>query len=180
MAARSLRLVASLAALSLVPSIAMAQQKTFSKGDRVVSVGFMTGGDYDGSGFGIQGELGLFPVGKATIGLGAFTGYQHKSKEAGVFKASSSMIPFMAVANLHIPLEAQPNLDLYGGVSAGLVRASAEVEGLGSVGGKSSSTDSGLGIQVGARYWLTSALGINAQIGFNDIPLIQAGASFKF
>lgn len=184
MVSRSMRLAvvaaSAFACTAFIPSLATAQSKNFSKGDRVLSVGFMTGGDYDGSGVGVQAEFGVLPIGKATLGIGGFVGYQHNSKSAGVFKSTTTAVPFMVISNLHIPIESQPNLDLYGGVSIGFLHTSSEVEGLGAVGGKSSDTDSGFGVQVGARYWLTSKLGVNAQLGFSDIPLIQAGVSIKF
>lgn len=169
-----------LACAAMLPSAAEAQSKNFSRGDRVLSAGFMTGGDYDGTGLGVQAEFGVLPIGKATLGIGGFVGYQHSSKSAGVFKSTTTTLPFMVISNLHIPIESQPNLDLYGGVSIGFLHTSAEVEGLGAVGGKASNTGSGFGVQLGARYWLVSKLGVNAQIGFKDIPLIQAGVSLKF
>ena len=167
------------AAAALVTALPLTAQAQFAKGDRVLSVSFMTGGDYDGAGFGGQAEWGVLPIGKATLGIGAFAGFQRDSENAGVFKATSTVIPMMAIGNIHFPIESQPSLDLYAGASVGFLRVSAEVEGIGAA-GKVSDTDTGFGIQGGARYWMGSKLGLNGQVGFGDIPLIQAGLSFKF
>lgn len=180
MTARFTRLAVAAALVAALPLTASAQSKTFAKGDRVASISFMTGGDYDGTGFGAQAEWGFLPIGKATLGIGGFVGFQRDSESAGAYKATSTVIPFMAIGNIHFPIESQPQLDLYAGASVGFIRASVDVDGVGSLGGNASNTDSGFGVQGGARYWLGSKLGVNGQIGFGDIPLIQAGISFKF
>ncbi len=174
--------LAYLAAAALVVAIPLtaSAQSSFSRGDRVLSLSFMTGGDYDGTGLGGQVELGVLPIGKATLGIGGFVGFQRDSEGTGIYKVTSNVVPIMAVGNLHIPIESQPNLDIYAGASVGFVHASVKANGVGTIMGKASNTDSGVGIQGGARYWLGSKLGLNAQIGFGDIPLIEAGVSFKF
>ncbi len=179
MTARFARLAAAAAFVAALPLTASAQDKPFSKGDRVVSASFMTGGDYDGTGFGGQVEFGLLPIGKTTLGIGGFAGFQRDSEGTGIYKATATVVPIMAVGNLHFPIASQPKLDVYAGASIGFIRASVSVDGVGAVGGKASNTDSGFGIQGGARYWMSSSLGVNAQVGFGDIPLIQAGISFK-
>lgn len=180
MTARFTRLAVAAALVAALPLTASAQSKTFSKGDRVATINFMTGGDYNGSGVGAQAEWGLLPIGKATLGIGGFVGYQSNSETFGSAKYSSSVMPLMAVGNIHFPIESQPKLDLYAGASVGVIRVSwdSNVPSIYNVDG--SHTDSGFGIQGGARYWVGSKLGINGQIGFGDIPLLHAGVSFKF
>jgi hypothetical protein len=177
MTARFARFAAAAALVAALPFTASAQ---FAKGDRVASVSFMTGGDYDGTGFGGQAEWGILPLGKATLGIGAFAGFQRDSESAGSFKATSTIIPMMVIGNVHFPIASQPKLDLYAGASVGLIRVSVDVDGGSAINGNASNTDSGFGIQGGARYWMGSKLGLNGQLGFGDIPLIQAGVSFKF
>lgn len=180
MIARFGRLAAATALVVALPLTASAQSTTFSKGDRVVSVGFMTGGDYDGSGVGVQAEWGLLPIGKTTLGIGGFIGYQSDDQGSGAFKASWSALPVMAVANLHFPIESQPKLDLYAGASIGFIRYGWDYAGTLPPGAVKSDTQSAIGFQGGVRYWLGSRFGINGQLGLNDLPLLQAGVSLKF
>ncbi|WP_337170122.1 outer membrane beta-barrel protein [Gemmatimonas aurantiaca] len=180
MTARFTRLAVAAALVAALPLAASAQSKTFTKGDRVASINFLTGGDYNGSGVGAQAEWGLLPIGKATLGIGAFVGYVKDSQTYGSFKGSNKVMPIMAVGNIHFPIESQPKLDLYAGASVGFVHWSWDTNIPSSFGYDASSTDSGFGIQGGARYWLGSKLGVNGQIGFGDIPLLHAGISFKF
>lgn len=180
MMSRFLRVATVALMITALTSVASAQSKAFDKGDRVATLGFMTGNDYDGSGFGAQVEWRLLPIGKASLGVGGFVGFQHDSKGVGTVKTTASWMPMMATANLHFPLENQPRVDLYAGASFGFVRASVDVKGAGTLSGKASDTDSGFGIQGGARYWLGSKLGVSGQVGFGDIPLVIAGLAFKF
>ncbi|BAH37194.1 MAG TPA: hypothetical protein DGD08_00205 [Gemmatimonas aurantiaca] len=177
MIARFARFAAAAALVAALPLTASAQ---FAKGDRIATVNFMTGGDYDGAGFGGQAEWGLLPIGKATLGVGAFVGYVSDKQTFGSAEYKMSAIPVMAVGNIHFPIASQPKLDVYAGASVGFIRASWDTNVPSSFGIDDSNTDSGFGIQGGARYWVGSKLGINGQIGFGDIPLIHAGLSFKF
>ncbi|HEY0928408.1 MAG TPA: outer membrane beta-barrel protein [Gemmatimonas sp.] len=177
MIARFARFAAAAALVAALPLTASAQ---FAKGDRVGTVNFMTGGDYNGSGVGVQAEWGILPIGKATLGIGGFVGYQSDSETYGTFKASNSVMPFMAIGNVHFPIASQPKLDLYAGASVGIIRVSWDSNVPAAYNVDGSDTDTGFGIQGGARYWFGSKLGLNGQIGIGDIPLLHAGLSLKF
>lgn len=177
-----LRVFAAVAAFALPTATLVAQSTStvpFGVGDRVASVGVMTGGDYDGSGVGAMAEWGVLKfTPKVHLGIGGFAGVQRNSETAGSFKVTSTVIPIMAQGNLHFALEGQPKLDLFAGASIGLIRASADCTGCTSV--DASNTDSAVGIQGGARLNIASALSVVGQLGFGDLPLIFAGISFKF
>ncbi len=158
---------------------AQAASSTFIKGDRLASVGVMTGGDYDGTGVGAMVEWGVASLtSKVQLGLGGFVGVQRNSDGIGSVKVSTTVLPLMATGNLHFALPDQPKLDLYAGASLGFIRASGDVSGVS--GGSSSSTDTAVGIQGGARYIVASKLSVVGQVGLGDLPLIFAGVSFKF
>lgn len=168
------------AALLAAPAVASAQSTTFDVGSRVASIGFMTGGDYEGSGIGGQAEFGILKLGKATLGVGGFVGYQRDSETILSTKYSTTVIPIMAIGNVHFPIASQPKLDVYAGASLGFFRVSAEVDGPGLGNVDASDTDSGFGIQGGVRYNMASKLSLMGQVGVGDIPLLFAGVSFKF
>jgi hypothetical protein len=177
----------ALAAAMLLPSVSFAQAATtrpFGQGSRQLSVGILTGGDYEGFGAGASFEVGVAEFTPTlSLGIGAFAGFVRG--DVGFtpgFDYTFTQIPIMGIGNVHLALPAQPKLDLFAGVSIGIIRTSVDYEGdaPGSFSLSDSDSDVGFGIQVGARYAFTErAMGF-AQLGANDIPLLYAGLSFKF
>jgi len=181
----------AVAAALLIPSIAFAQStstststRPFGLGSRIASVGILTGGDYEGFGIGGSFEVGVKELTPTlSLGVGAFAGFVRG--DLGFNFGNVTQIPVMAIGNVHLDIPSLPKLDLYGGLSLGILRTSLSVDfdddefgGFGD--GSLSNTELGLGIQVGARYAFTPrAMGF-AQLGVNDIPLLYAGLSFKF
>jgi hypothetical protein len=170
--------IASFAAV--IPAVASAQKaamaggEVFGKGTKLVSVGLLAGGDgYPDFGFGGAFEYGLLDITpKIKLGIGGSAGYMTES--------SVTAIPVYGVGNLHFSIPNQPKLDLYAGASVGITRFSIDLpSGLGGL-VDNSTTDSGIGIQGGARYAATKSLLLHAQLGLVDIPLLTAGVSFKF
>ncbi len=175
----------AVAAAILVPSVLLAQtsSRPFGKGSRVASVGVLTGGDYEGFGVGGSFEVGVKEFTPTlSLGVGAFAGVVRGDVGfSSVFNYTVTQIPVMAIGNLHLSLPSQPKLDLYGGLSLGIVRTSFSFDGNApGLFNDASNSDTGLGIQVGARYAFTPrAMGF-VQLGANDIPLLYGGLSFKF
>ena len=87
----------------------------------------------------------------------------------------------MSIGNVHLSLPSQPTLDLYGGLSLGIVCTSFSFDGNApGLFDSASNSDTGLGMQIGAQYALTPrAMGF-AQLGAYDIPLLYGGVWFKF
>lgn len=180
------RLLLPLAAAFLsLPAAASAQSTTssplFGKGTKLVSINLQTGGDYEGStGLGGAFEVGVKPIGKnATLGLGVSIGLFSESASFGGESITTSLVPLMATGNIHFGLPSAPKLALYAGASAGYIGASVSADFDGFQGSVSES-ESGFGVQGGARFQLTNKLLAHGQLGFGDIPLITAGVSFKF
>jgi len=177
------------AATMLLPTVAFAQATStstnaFGKGSRIASVGILTGGDYEGFGVGGSFEVGVKELTSTlSLGVGAFAGIVRGDVGfSSAFNYNITQIPVMAIGNVHLALPSQPKLDLYGGLSLGIVRTSLSFDGSAPLGFglDDSNSDIGLGIQVGGRYAFTPrAMGF-AQLGVNDIPLLYAGLSFKF
>ncbi|MES2522826.1 MAG: outer membrane beta-barrel protein [Gemmatimonadota bacterium] len=177
----------AVAAAMLLPSAAFAQEmsaRPFGQGSRIVSVGILTGGDYEGFGIGGSFEVGVKEFTPTlSLGVGAFAGFVRG--DVGFtpgFDYTFTQVPIMAIGNLHLALPSQPKLDLYGGLSLGIIRTSVDYEGSapGAFNLSESDSDVGLGIQIGARYAFTERTMGFAQLGANDIPLLYAGLSFKF
>lgn len=178
-----LRLFAAAAAIA-VPTATLAAQTAnvpFTKGDRVASIGLVTGGDNDGTGLAGSVEWGVLSLTpKVQLGLGVFAGFQRNSQSVGAYKSTATVVPVMAVGNVHLPIESQPKLDLYAGASVGFIRASISNDSPGTANADYSNTDSAVGAQVGARFTLASKLSVVGQLGLGDLPLLFAGISIKF
>ena len=179
------RALTAAAALMLVPAVASAQAAStpaFGKGSRVLSLGIMTGGDYEGFGAGGSFEIGTHQLTNTlTLGLGGMVGFVRDSESGFGADFSVTQIPIMAIGNVHLALPSQPKLDLYGGVSLGIISARVSYDSpVAGVDGSASESDFGVGIQVGARYAATERMQVFGQLGVNDIPLLFAGVSFKF
>lgn len=169
------------AAVLAMPSVASAQTSgPFEVGSKVGSIGFMAGGDYDGAGLGVQGEFGFRKLGNTVLGLGGFVGFQRESETFAGTKVSTTVVPIMAIGNIHFPVASQPKLDLFAGASLGFISVNAEVDGPGLGNYDAGDSDIGFGIQGGARYNLSNKLSLMGQVGVGDIPLIFAGVSLKF
>lgn len=175
----------TVAAALLVPALATAQSttKAFGTSSRIFNVGILTGGDYEGFGIGASFEKGVYEFTPSlTLGLGAFAGFvKGDVGQSNGFEYNVTQIPVMAIGNVHLAIPSQPNLDVYGGLSLGIVRFSSSFDGAAPTGfDDASSSDLGLGIQVGARYAFTPKVTAFGQLGVNDIPLLYAGLSFNF
>ena len=171
----------------LLPSVAFAQTastRPFGQGSRILSVGVLTGGDYEGFGAGASFEVGVAEFTPTlSLGVGAFAGYVKGDVGfSSLFNYNLTQMPIMGIGNVHLAIASQPKLDLYAGISAGIIRTSIDYEGTapGTFGLEDSNSDFGIGFQVGARYAFTDrAMGF-AQLGASDIPLLYAGLSFRF
>jgi opacity protein-like surface antigen len=175
-----IRTLAVAAALAVVPASMSAQAAAtpaFGVGTKLLSVGILTGGDYEGFGFGGSFEYGLLSfTPRVSLGIGGSIGYVSDED----FGVDVSAMPIMAIGNVHFAMPTQPKLDLYGGLSVGVIRAEVDCGTIAGVSCNASDTESGFGLQVGARYWLTNRVGVKGQLGLGDIPLLNAGVSFRF
>ncbi len=178
----SLRTLISACALALIAPTLVGAQSTapnFAKGTRVLSFGVMAGGAFDGLGGGATVEWGVASLGAHLhLGVGAFVGAERDSKTERSVKTTQLIIPLLATGNLHLTTAGHPKLDSYIGASAGLLRTSADITSAAT--GAISDLGFGVGMQVGARYWLSSRVSAAGQIGLGDVPLVFAGLGFKF
>jgi opacity protein-like surface antigen len=192
--------------LTLAPAVAVAQAASpFTVGSKLVSIGVLTGGDYEGFGVGGTVEFGALKLSKTVhLGLGASAGLVRDSEGSGAAKVTASVFPLFGIANLHYSPPSQPKLDLYAGASAGIAYArvsgdfvddfvdshgkvpSAEPVSLvvrrsrGARRATVSDSEFGFGLQGGAHFGITNSMSVTAQIGVIDIPLFYGGVSFKF
>lgn len=170
----------AVAALLAAPTHEAAAQ-AFQKGSKVLSLGVMAGGDYEGFGGGGSFEVGILEIApKIKLGVGGLIGYVRDSESFGLSDYTLSVMPIMAIGNVHFEVPNQPKLDLYAGASAGIIRVSYSGDFVGIPGVSASDSDTGFGIQGGIRYGVNDKTSLMGQIGFGDIPLLFAGVSFKF
>ena len=168
---KSLRLlaVALVAAVAVPATSASAQDAAFGKGTKIVDLGIVT----DPTGLGAGFEIGLMELApNLRLGIGGALSYQ--SESAFGIDVTSTWVA--GLANVHYAIPSVPALDLFGGVSLGIVRASID----GGLGGSISDSEVGFGINLGARYMFTNKLGATVRLGIEDAPDLFLGVSIKF
>jgi hypothetical protein len=163
-------LTVALAAAALVPlASASAQDAAFGKGSKILDLGIVT----DPTGFGGGFEVGLLELApNFTLGVGGAAAYQSQSS----FGIDVTSTWIAGVANVHYAIPSLPALDLFGGASLGIVRASID----GGLAGDASDSELGFGINLGARYMFTPKLGGVVRLGVEDAPELFLGVSIKF
>jgi hypothetical protein len=174
---RFYRSAMALVTLVSVPAMAGAQDwgetnAGFSSRTRLV-----TGGDYGGTGAGGSVEFGVASLGRTTLSLGAFTGFQRESRSIGTLEVKTTVMPVMAIGNVHVPLRNSPRVDTYFGLSAGITRTSVESNSNLVGSDDDSRSDTGVGLQAGIRYRLLPRFGVVGQLGLGDLPRMFFGAS---
>ena len=161
----------------------LAQENTFSKGDKVANVSIGLGSSIYGSGF----SGGIPPIGvsleygikdnlfndKSSLGIGGYAGFTTANFGVGTYTS----IIVGARGLLHYQLVEK--LDTYAGVMLGYniasVKYSSAYTGLGAV------STGGLIYAgfIGARYYFTPNLAALAELGYG-IAILNLGVSFKF
>jgi hypothetical protein len=172
-------LAAAVVAAAVLPFASAHAQKSgaaagsgvFTTGTSIVSVGLLT----DPTGIGGSYEYGLRQLAPGwTLGVGGTLGFQSRSS----FGVDATTIWALGNANVHYAIPNVPELDVYGGLSLGIVRTSVDSPSPGLSG--VSDSDVALGINLGGRYMFTPKLGAFLQLGVADAPEIFLGVSFKF
>jgi hypothetical protein len=167
---KSLRtLTVALAAAALVPlTSASAQNAAFGVGTKILDLGLVVD---DPTGFAGAFEVGLLELApNLTLGVGGTGSYQSES--------NFSLTWIAAMANVHYSLPDMPKLDLFAGAALGISRVSSDV--LEDLGLDGSSSDVGVGINLGARYMFTDKIGGIVRLGIEDAPDLILGVSIKF
>ncbi len=171
----------------LAPCLATAQSasRQFDRSSRILSVGLLTGGNYDGLGVGGSFEVGAYSFTPSlSLGLGAFAGFVRDDiAPAALPTYTKTSVPIMAIGNVHLALASQPKLDLYGGLSLGVVSVSQDYGNRTPPAGVEKTrrdSDLGVGLQVGARYAFSPRVIGFGQLGASDVPLLYTGFSFNF
>jgi hypothetical protein len=166
----------------------LAQESTFTKGDKVLNVAIGFGsGLYTGSGYttSVPPLSASFEVGvkdgiidKGSIGVGGLIAYgAHKWEYAGWGWKYSNLI-IGARGSFHYPLAKK--LDTYTGLVLGYNIVTSKEFGVNPIYDYSAQS-SGLAYAwfVGARYYVSDAFGILGELGVG-ISYLNLGVSFKF
>ncbi|MCT8338801.1 porin family protein [Flavobacteriaceae bacterium TK19130] len=109
---------------------------------------------------------------------GIFAGYASAEFRNSGFGYDYTYTLFGAVGNYHFVNE--ESFNVYAGAKLGYVSISSESVGTNN-GFNFSAEASGLlyGGQLGARYWFSDAIAVNAELGYG-VSIFKAGVSFKF
>ncbi|MFI3314180.1 MAG: hypothetical protein R3Y04_00750 [Rikenellaceae bacterium] len=160
-----------LAVLIMTATISSAQ--TFGSGDKVLTAQIGLGSSY-GLPIAVAYEVGVVDLGSNfAIGVGATAGYASKSEND--YKYSNLLLG--ALGNFHyVGLN---KWDFTAGLVLGYDIASAKWTGTGTEIGTDSASGLLLGLNVGAKYYITESLGIAANVGMG-IATCQLGIAYKF
>jgi len=167
-----------------------------TKGAWFINFGFGPGTNWQGaygSGFLPAGqvavEVGMWEVGPGVITLGgevggtfySFTGTDSRYGPGTSYKYNHTELVIAARGAYHYGWNVQ-GLDTYGGVAAGprftIFSYQLPASYTGPVIGEPTSVGYGGGVFMGASYFFTELLGVNAELGFN-ITYVQIGMVFK-
>jgi len=167
-----------------------------TKGAWFINFGFGPGTNWQGaygSGFLPAGqvavEVGMWEVGPGVITLGgevggtfySFTGTDSRYGPGTTYKYNYTELVIAARGAYHYGWNVQ-GLDTYGGVAAGprftIFSYQLLASYTGPVIGEPTSVGYGGGVFMGASYFFTELLGVNAELGFN-ITYVQIGMVFK-
>jgi len=167
-----------------------------TKGAWFINFGFGPGTNWQGaygSGFLPAGqvavEVGMWEVGPGVITLGgevggtfySFTGTDSRYGPGTTYKYNYTGLVIAARGAYHYGWNVQ-GLDTYGGVAAGprftIFSYQLPASYTGPVIGEPTSVGYGGGVFMGASYFFTELLGVNAELGFN-ITYVQIGMVFK-
>jgi hypothetical protein len=166
----------------------VAQESTFSKGDKVLNLGFGLGSTlYSGSYYKSQipplsasVEVGVVDnvLEKGVIGIGGYLGYSSYKYEYLGWGWKYSNIIIGARGLFHYPLVNK--LDTYTGLLLGYNVASSKEFGT-SFGYNYNATSGGVVYAwfVGARYYFKDTFGVMAELGYG-ITYLNLGVSLKF
>ena len=150
-------------------------------GSIFLNLGVGVGADYKGEsygtpfGFKASAEYGLWDAGPGVITLGPEIGGTFSSATNGYTTKSNTFVTAGRAA-WHYGWQV-PNLDTYGGFSAGLgFHSYTYYDGSNNI--SSNTVIPAFGAFAGASYFITPTFGFNAEFGF-DITNFQVGVVFK-
>jgi hypothetical protein len=151
-------------------------------GSIFLNLGVGVGADYKGEsygtpfGFKASAEYGLWDAGPGVITLGPEIGGTFSSGTNSGFTTKSNTFVTAGRAAWHYGWQV-PNLDTYGGFSAGLGFHSYTYDD-GNYNTSNNTVIPAFGAFAGASYFITPTFGFNAEFGF-DITNFQVGVVFK-
>ncbi len=151
-------------------------------GSIFLNLGVGVGADYKGEsygtpfGFKASAEYGLWDAGPGVITLGPEIGGTFSSSTNSGFNTKANTFVTAGRAAWHYGWEV-PNLDTYGGFSAGLgFHSYTYNDGNNEI--SNNTVIPAFGAFAGASYFITPTFGFNAEFGF-DITNFQVGVVFK-
>lgn len=139
-----------------------------------ISPSFYSGGGYTSTTPPIE-VAGEYAVTDA-ITAGLFAGYAGAEFRSGAFGFDYSYILGGAVGNYHFVNSEK--FDAYGGVKLGYLSISADAVGTTNPAFTSEASGILYGGQLGARYWISEAIGLNVELGYG-VATLRGGITFK-
>ena len=157
-------------------------QAQIEEGDSMINLGVgISPTFYSGTGF----ESSLLPIEgsfeymlKEKISIGAFVGFSTAEFRAQGFNFGYDYTYLLAGALGNYHFSNSEKFDAYVGLKLGYVNISADEVGTAGIGFSADSSGVLYGGQLGARYWISDAIGINAEVGYG-ISIVRAGITFK-
>ena len=169
--------------LGIMTVLLFAFQMSFAQveeGDSMISVGvgisptFYSGGGFESSLPPIEAvyEYGI----SEKITVGGFAGYAGAEFRSAGFGYDYTYILAGALGNYH--LVNSEKFNVYIGAKLGYANVSAKEVGNNGLGLSAEASGIIYGGQLGARYWISDSIGINAEAGYG-VAAFKAGVTFK-
>ncbi len=165
---------------SLVSAFAPLEAQSFSSGPVYAGPRIWIGNLNGATSIGVQAERGFTQPGKYGPGIISFgAGIDHYSWDWNYVggKYDYSVTPIEVFSNYHFRIGTQPRLDPYAGLALVYSVVSASYSGAGIASTSSSSSD--IAGHVGARYFLSDKVAVQAQLGFG-YGTMSLGATWRF
>lgn len=167
--------------LTVVTTPSLRAQSAGAQPGRTMTMGMTALNDYEGRGLGAAAEWPIRQVSQhVSLRLGGMAGYHYNAEPFGPVSLGTRLFPVLGVANVQLQRSADSRFTMHAGVTAGLTYVA--VSGYSSALGlpDERGTKSSVGVQLGARYWLSSQLGVSGQMGVGDIPGFFGGVMLRW
>lgn len=189
------RLFISAMLMVAIATIGKAQTSSsaFKNGDNLFQVGIGVGSPFFGYGYSsslpfnptISYEKGITDQISAG-GIISFASSKYQYNGFTVFKQSATYIGARGAYHVNQYLNLGDNVDLYGGVSLGVVIVNTTDEGTikdqqgNTLNFSQTGSGVGFGLYAGGKYYFQPNFGVYAEVGYQSLSFLNLGVTFKF
>ncbi len=148
--------------------------------DKVVKVDLGLGSSVGGLPIGVSYEQGVMDLGDGSfITAGGYIGYEQSTDSYGLYDWKLSQLNIMAQGNYYFaPM--MEKMDIYAGLRVGYANVSSTwIYADGTKSDYDWGSPFAYSIHVGANYWFSDNMAVNAELGYG-IAYLNVGIAYKF